>query len=161
MKRERKITQAYENTPWRKQFQVIGLYLAVIFFIAIVASVYLNVTARATTYGRKIQEIRIDTRIVEKDVQDLSSGLAKATSIDELLKRGEELDYELVDPNAATFLIIQGYLGDQYFELAPEPQQLEGVIQPQLPYEYTVSLVDWIKDLIVQNDLNAELEEKP
>lgn len=161
MKRERKITQAYEKTPWRKQFQVIGLYLAVIIFLAIVASVYLNVTARATTYGRKIQEVRIDTRIVEKDIQDLSSNLAKATSIDELLKRGEKLGYKLIDPNAATFLIIPGYLGDQYFKLAPEPQQLEGVNQPQLPYEYTVSLVDWIKDMIVQNDLNSVLEEKP
>jgi hypothetical protein len=161
MKRERKITQAYEKTPWRKQFQVIGLYLAVIFFIAIVASVYLEVTARATTYGRKIQGIRIDTRVIEKDIQDLSFVLARVTSIEELQKRGEKLKFELVDPNAAIFLIIPGYLGNQYFELAPEPHQLEGVNQPQLPYEYTVSLVDWIKNMIIQNDLNAELEKKP
>lgn len=161
MKRERKITQAYEKTPWRKQFQVIGLYLAVIFFIAIVASVYLEVTARATTYGRKIQGIRIDTRVVEKDIQDLLSELAQVTSIDALLKRGEKLKFELADPNAATFLIVPGYLGDQYFELALDPKQLEGVNQPQLPYEYTVSLVDWIKDLILQNDLNPEVGEKP
>ncbi len=161
MKRERKITQAYENTPWRKQFQVIGLYLSVVIFLAIVASVYLEVTARATTYGRKIQGIRIDERIVEKDIQDLTSDLAKATSIEVLRERGEKLKFDLADPNAAIYLIIPGFLGDQYFELALDPKQLEGVNQPQLPYEYTVSLVDWIKDMFGQNDFSSEVGVKP
>ena len=50
-----KITQAYSQTPWRKQVRMIGVFLLGVVIIATVASLYLNVRARTVALGRELQ----------------------------------------------------------------------------------------------------------
>jgi len=150
MDRGKNLIQAYKNTPWRRQFQVIGLFSATVVFIAIIAGVYLNVTARAATYGREIQAIRIEARDIERDIEDLESRLADMTSARVMRKRAEELGYVSVNPNTASYLKVPGYPEEPTIELAPELQPPEASMPPQLPPKYTQSLFDWINAFIYE-----------
>ena len=53
------LTQAYSQAPWRKQMYMIGVILLVLVSAAIIAGIYLNVTARAAAVGRQIQEMQV------------------------------------------------------------------------------------------------------
>jgi cell division protein FtsL len=144
------LIQAYKNTPWRKQFQVIGLFSATVVFVAIVAGVYLNVTARAATYGREIQTIRIEAREIEREIEDLESMLADMTSAREMRDRAEELGFVTVNPNTASYLKVPGYPEERLIELAPELKPPEASSFPQLPHKYTQSLFDWINEFMYE-----------
>ena len=52
-------TQAYTQAPWRKQLHMIGTILLALVSAAIVAGIYLNVTARAAAEGREIQDMQV------------------------------------------------------------------------------------------------------
>jgi cell division protein FtsL len=155
MDRGKNLIQAYKNTPWRRQFQVIGLFSATVVFIAIVAGVYLNVTARAATYGREIQSIRIEARDIERDIEDLESRLADMSSARVMRERAEELGFVSVNPNTASYLKVPGYPDERTIELAPELQPPEVSTPPQLPPKYTQSLFDWINAFIYEISLKT------
>jgi hypothetical protein len=53
MDRVQSLTQAYSQAPWRKQMQIIGLFLLVLVLTALVG-IYLSVTARAAAVGRDL-----------------------------------------------------------------------------------------------------------
>ena len=55
MEQINRITQAYSQTPWRKQVRMIGVFLLGVVIIATVASLYLNVRARTVALGREVQ----------------------------------------------------------------------------------------------------------
>ncbi|MGD8456244.1 MAG: hypothetical protein PVF83_07675 [Anaerolineales bacterium] len=150
MDRGKALIQAYKNTPWRRQFQVIGLFSASVVFVAIVAGVYLNVTARAATYGREIQAIRVEAREIERDIEDLESRLADMTTARQMRSRAEKLGFISVNPNTASYLTIPGYPEERMIELAPELQPLEEPELRQLPPEYTQSLFDWVNAFIYE-----------
>jgi cell division protein FtsL len=150
MNRGKELIQAYKNTPWRRQFQVIGLFSATVVFVAIVAGVYLNVTARAATYGREIQAIRVEAREIEREIEDLESRLADMTTAREMRSRAEKLGFISVNPNTASYLKVPGYPEERVIELAPELQPPEASTPPQLPPKYTQSLFDWINEFIYE-----------
>src|SRR5512135_2014663 len=54
-----RLTHAYSQAPWRKQTYMIGVILLLLVCTAIVAGIYLNVTARAAAVGRQIQEMQV------------------------------------------------------------------------------------------------------
>lgn len=147
MDRGQQLIQAYKNAPWRRQLQVIGLFSAVVAFIAIIAGVYLNVTARAATFGREIQLYQSDIRQIEQDIEDLEAQLADLTSARFMQQRAEELGFKPVQKGRAIYLKVPGYAGRQTAVLvsdAPTTQPLDA----QLPPQYTESLVDWVRRLI-------------
>ena len=59
MEQVKQFKQAYSQTPWRKQLQVIGAFLLVVVVSALVAGIYLSVTSQAATLGRQIQDMQI------------------------------------------------------------------------------------------------------
>ena len=69
-----KITQAYSQTPWRKQVRMIGVFLLGVVIIATVASLYLNVRARTVALGRELQWMTVHiidyTPIVAESAED-------------------------------------------------------------------------------------------
>ncbi len=48
---------AYKQAPWRIQRQWIGTFLLAVLGIAMVAALYLDVTAQAAISGREIQDL--------------------------------------------------------------------------------------------------------
>lgn len=139
--------QAYKNTPWRKQLQVIGLFSVSITFIAIIAGVYLNVSARAATIGREIQEMRATMTVIEREIQDHESQLAYQTSAKVMAQRAEDSGYQLIAPNQVIYIQVTGYTGEQNAQLA-STQQSHASAFHTLPRAHTVSLIEWIRETI-------------
>lgn len=150
MNRGKDLIQAYKNTPWRRQFQVIGLFSASVVFIALIAGVYLNVTARAATFGREIQANRIEMREIEREIEDLESNLADLTSVREMRDRAEEMGFVSVNSNTASYLRVPGYPEERLIELAPQMTSPGVSGFPQLPPKYTKSLFEWINEFMYE-----------
>ena len=160
MDRGQRIIQAYKNTPWRQQLQVIGLFSALVIFIAIVAGVYLNVTARAATFGREIQSIRYESREVEREIEDMEAQLAYLTSVRYMKRRAEELGFIPVGPITTTYLSVPDYSRETSIDLSYVDETDEDT-NIQLPLEYTMSLFDWIREMLYTIGLQTGAVEGP
>jgi hypothetical protein len=159
MQNVQKITQAYSQAPWRKQVQWIGAFLLVLVFVWLIAALYLDVTARAATVGREIQEMQIgqiETANTQPDKEnllsvedlkrrnaDLQAELAYLLSEDTMQERASGLGFQLVDPGTALYVEVPGYIPPQTATLAPPPG-------PTIPSQDTQaiivrsSLLDWV-----------------
>jgi hypothetical protein len=144
MEQVERLSQAYSQAPWRKQLQIVGLFLLVVVFIALIASVYLNVSARSAAAGREIQ--RVQSRLLrdEQQISDLQAQLGALYSASEMEKRAIALGFEPLQPDEIMFIPVQGYAARQPARLAPA-YQAQVVIAPVLPAEYTESLFVWLQ----------------
>jgi cell division protein FtsL len=144
MERVRNFTQAYSQTPWRKQTMFIGLFLLMVIFAALVAGIYLDVTARTATIGREIQvmEEQIDTLKLAN--ADLESRLAFMTSLEEMEQRARRLGFKRVEMEQATYIIVPGYISRQHARLAPPPGPVK-TLAAALPSAFTESLFAWFQ----------------
>ncbi len=179
MEHVRKLTrQAYSQAPWRSQTQLMGFFLLGVVVSAWVAFVYLNTTAQAATFGRQIQDMQVNiyypqtaiTDQVEQEIiQPAAQGQEEAKSIEELRieianleaslailtsqevvdAKAAEMDMKPNDPEHSLYLIVPGYKGMEVANLAPPPR-LERLTTPTLPAVYKQSLIDWLKQQVVQ-----------
>jgi hypothetical protein len=150
--------------------QIIGTFLLVVVSVAVVAGIYLNVTARAATLGRQIQEMQVRMGghikldkveepllpdetpepelipIEELNIQivDLEGKLAEAYSISTMHERAARLGFEGVDPERIAYMEVAGYAGRTEATLAPPPEPVV-VNSPLVPAAYKQSLLDWLK----------------
>ena len=148
MDRVKGITQAYSQAPWRKQLQIIGLFLLLVVFVALVAGIYLNVTARAATMGREILIMQSNIDQLELDIADLETQLAIANSAKEMEERARDLGFRPVDKDELTYVVVPGYITRQRVEFAPAPEPVE-VVAATLPADYTESLFEWIRKRMI------------
>ena len=128
------------------------MFLAILVLGALVAIIYLNVTSRAATIGREIQEMQYKIEILERSIADKKSQLAAITSTDEMRKRADESDFVSIEPGEVVYLVVEGYPGRQPASLAPPPMSSVEVI-PALKPDYTQSLVDWFKEQLSMPEL--------
>ena len=136
------IIHAYKQAPWRVQRQYVGAFLLAVIGMAMIAALYLDVTARAAVAGREIQELRFNTTTIQRANADLETQLAKMTSTTEMERRALELGYRPVKPGELDYVPVPGFV-------PPEPAILLAAddIAPQsqaLPIEYTQSLIEWM-----------------
>ena len=139
----RSLTQAYSQTPWRKQVMVIVLSLLFVVFATLVAGVYLNVTARAATMGREVLLMQEDIDEFELINADLATQLAFITSDSEMAKRADDLGFVPIEMDQSIFVMVPGYVRRGQLNLAPPP----GLVTPvaaSMPADYSESLVDWL-----------------
>ena len=140
------IIHAYKQAPWRVQRQYVGAFLLIVIGLAMIAALYLQVSARAARAGREIQEMRVEITTVQRTNADLETQLANLTSSAEMERRALEMGYRPVKPGELDYVAVPGYT-------APEPEILlaaEDVIdysQP-LPSDYTQSLIEWFDNRI-------------
>src|SRR5512138_3606265 len=138
------IIHAYKQAPWRVQRQWIGAFLLIVIGAAMVAALYLDVTARAAVAGRDIQELRVDITTVQRENADLETQLADLTSTAAMQKRATTLGYRPVQPGELDYVTVPGFA-------KPEPEILEAAddaapAAQDLPPEYTQSLLEWLED---------------
>jgi hypothetical protein len=161
MQNVQNITQAYSQAPWRKQVQWIGSFLLVLVFVCLIAASYLNVTARAATVGREIQDMQVgqietaSTKPDQKDIHsiedlkrhgaDLQAQLAYLLSEDTMQKRAEELGFEPNEPGNALFLEVPGYIPPQTATMAPPPGPTVSSQETQVTIVRS-SLLDWVEE---------------
>jgi hypothetical protein len=140
------IIHAYRQAPWRVQRQWVGVFLLVVIGVAMVAALYLDVTARTAVTGREIQEMRIQITTIQRETADLETRLADLTSTAAMERRALALGYRPVQPGELDYVAVPGFV-------PPEPEILLVAkdASPQtgtLPVEYTQSLLEWFEDRI-------------
>ena len=140
------IIHAYKQAPWRVQRQWVGAFLLALIGLAMIAAIYLDVTARTAIAGREIQELRLEITTIQRLNADLETQLADLTSTDVMERRALELGYRPVKPGELDYLPVSGFV-------APEPDLLlaaEDVTQLDriLPPEFTQSLIEWFDEQI-------------
>ena len=140
------IIHAYKQAPWRVQRQWIGAFLLVVIGAAMIAALYLDVTARAAMAGREIQELRLEITAIQRENADLETQLADLTSTAVMQRRALELGYRPVQPGELDYVAVPGFV-------APEPAILLAAedTTPRaqtLPSEYTQSLLEWFDERI-------------
>ena len=140
------IIHAYRQAPWRVQRQWVGVFLLAVIGAAMVAALYLDVTARAALAGREIQELRSEIITVQRQNADLETQLADLTSTVVMEQRATELGYRPVQPGELDYVAVPGFV-------APEPAILLAAadasphIETQ-PAEYAQSLLVWLEEQI-------------
>ena len=140
------IIHAYRQAPWRVQRQWVGIFLLAVIGAAMVAALYLDVTARAALAGREIQELRSEITTVQRENADLETQLADLTSTDVMQQRALELGYRPVLPGELDYVAVPGFV-------EPEPAILLAAkdAMPQIesqPPEYSQSLLEWFEERI-------------
>ena len=140
------IIHAYRQAPWRVQRQWIGAFLLVVIGAAMVAALYLDVTARTAVTGREIQELRVQITTVQRENADLETQLADLTSSVAMQRRALELGYRPIQPGELDYVSVPGFV-------PPEPDILLAATDSapptrELPAEYTQSLLEWFEDRI-------------
>ncbi len=133
---------AYTQAPWRVQRQWIGIFLLGVVGLAMVASLYLDVTSQAAISGREIQDMSNQIDAIQQNNSDLQAQLAAMTSTSAMETRAKSLGYAPVDPSQINYVIVPGYV-------APRPSILltSGALRPSapsIPPEYTESLIAWL-----------------
>jgi cell division protein FtsL len=149
MENVKRLTQAYYQAPWRKQLQYIVFFLLVLVMGAVVAGIYLNVTARAVTVGQEIQVMQTQIEQLKRSNADLETNLAFLTSTSVMEERARSLGFRPVDPDKLVFIVVTGYPGRQEANLAPisQPTVVSG---PGLSPAFTVSLLEWLETNILK-----------
>jgi cell division protein FtsL len=143
------ITQAYSQAPWRKQLQIALLFLVGLILIAVVAAVYLNVTAQAVTMGTDIQNMQWSIEQLKRSNEDLQTQLAYLTSASTMEDRATKIGFEQVQPDQIVYIKVPGYPGRQPAVLAPPagPAVSNAVV---LSPEYSQSLLDWFEKNVLK-----------
>jgi len=147
MYRVQNITQAYSQAPWRKQLQWIGLFMLALVFIAVVAGIYLSVSAQASSSGREIQIMYSEMEDIRRNIEDLESQIAFLTSNAEMERRAEELGFIQVSSEDILYILVPGYSKPDQVEIAGSPG-LTMPIVPTVAPEYTQSLFDWLQERV-------------
>lgn len=145
--KSKELIQAYRQAPWRRQMQMIGFFAAGVAALALVAGLYLDVTARAATTGRLVQTLQEQRADLEQKIEDLETNLAFLTSVEVMQKRAADLGFAPVSPGGITYLPVVGYEGETVAQLAPRAGSEFGV-GTRLPAEYTQSLFDWLAGML-------------
>ena len=151
MDRVQSITQAYSQAPWRKQMQVIGLFLLILVLTALVAGIYLSVTARAAAVGREILLMQSDIERLKLENADLGTQLAILTSSNQMEQRARSMGFALIEKGQTTYLVTPGYVRPDRVTLAPPPAPVT-VVAASLPPDFTQSLFDWVRQRVTLSE---------
>lgn len=144
MENVKRLTQAYYQAPWRKQLQIIVFFLVLLVMGAVVAGIYLNVTARAVTVGQEIQVMQNQIDGLKRTIADKETSLAFLTSISVMEERAKDMGFHPVEQDKITYVMVSGYRGRQEVHLASDPQPII-VSEQKLSPAFTVSLLEWLQ----------------
>ena len=136
------IVHAYKIAPWRVQRQWIGNALLVVVALAMIAPLYLDVTAQAAIAGREIQDLTASITASQQASADLQTQLASLTSVQVMEQRALEIGFRQMKPQEAEYLVVPGYsvLEPKILSSAPVLQLSKLTIPP----EYNESLLVWL-----------------
>ena len=116
------LVHAYKVSPWRVQRQWIGTALLAVVALAMVATLYLDVTSQAAIAGREIQDL---TALITEGQQvsaDLQTQLASLTSASIMEERALELGFRPMASIEAEYLVVPGYFQPCLLYTSPSPR---------------------------------------
>ncbi len=136
------LVHAYKVAPWRVQRQWIGNVLLAVVALAMIATLYLDVTSKTAIAGREIQELTASITASRQVSADLQTQLASLTSAHAMEQRARDIGFRPMKSGEAEYLVVPGYtvLEPDILSSAPMPQLSALTIPP----EYNESLFDWM-----------------
>ncbi len=155
----KRITQAYSQAPWRKQLQIAVFFMVIMVFCALVAGIYLNVSARSVTLGHEIQQMQERIDDAERTNEDLQTELAYLRSSSVMEERAHSLGFEPVAADHVFYFDVPGYVDRQTAVLA-QPPSTTVVLPDTVSPAYTESLFDWLKNNVL-DPAGIMIEGKP
>ena len=139
------LKQAHSMAPWRQQRQIIGMVLAAVVFLVLVAYTYLDISARATAVGRRILDMEKAIERLEQVNEDLRSQYAMATSSNSMKSKASSMGFETITSDESIYILVPEYMERQPVRLAPEPEPVPLTKSSALPAEFTESLLEWFR----------------
>ncbi|HSV86539.1 MAG TPA: hypothetical protein VLH85_08180 [Levilinea sp.] len=146
------VTQAYQQTPWRKQLQRFGLFLLGLVVIGLVAGLYLYISAETVSAGVEIQKLEWEKESIQRQISNLKSEIGFLLSATEIEKRALELGFQPNTPDQIRYMVVPGYPGRQAAIMAPPPRP-PAVPRVIIKPAYTQSLWEWLfEGMIAMNE---------
>ena len=129
--------------------QWIGNALLAVVVLAMIATLYLDVTSQAAIAGREIQDLTASISASQQVSADLQTKLALSTSARVMEERALEIGFRPMKSGEAEYLIVPGYsvLEPDILSSAPVLQLSALTIPP----EYNESLLDWMDKKIANS----------
>ncbi len=139
------LVQKYRQAAWRVQRQWLGLALLIVVLVALVAGIYLSVSARGTLAGRQILILESEIADNQRKNADLETQLATANSTAVMEQHAEALGFHPANPDEIVYVAVPGYQPQTGIDLSStKTQPSASIILP----EYTQSLFEWFSDQI-------------
>jgi len=148
------LVHAYKIAPWRIQRQWIGNVLLAVVALAMVATLYLDVTSQAAIAGREIQDLTASITVSQQASVDLETQLASLTSAHVMEQRALDLGFRPMESGEAEYLVVPGYS-----VLKPDILSSVPVLQLStltIPPEYNESLLDWMDQKIATSSRGVQ-----
>lgn len=133
---------AFQQAPWRRQLQWLGVFLLALILLVLVAGLYLHITARTAEVGVGVQRLENQKEELQLSIADLRLQVGELTSAEVMEKRALELGYVPADLDNALYLVVPDYAGRQPALLAAPPAS--EVAKPVIVPAYTQSLWEWL-----------------
>jgi hypothetical protein len=137
------MTQAYQQAPWRDQIKWIVIFMLAVLVVALVAGLYLSISAQSVALGIEIQENNNNKIIIERNIADLRNQLADLTTTSEMEQRAKELGYDYLSQEEIEYFVVPGYTGRKPAILAPR-SEVNDISKAMLDPSYTQSLWEWL-----------------
>ena len=133
------------NNGMRIQQQWAISFIAVVAMLALLAGLYLNITATASIAGRQIQNLEVEITANEQINADLETRIATLMADSVLEQRAQALGFEPVDPKTLQYMVVPDYFPPQAINMVSTVAPSEAL--SALP-EFNETLIDWISEQI-------------
>jgi hypothetical protein len=134
------IVKKVKQAPWRVQRQWIGLILLGVVLTAMVAGVYINVSAQAAINGRRIQILTNQIETKEQEIADMETKLAQLTASEAMQARAEMLGFQPATTEEIIYVEVEGFVERYPADLSlPASDEQVTLIKS----EYVETLFDW------------------
>jgi hypothetical protein len=143
------LIQAYQQAPWRVQIQRIGLLLLFLVTSALVAGLYLNISARSAEAGVSIKRQEATREAVKFQIENLNTDLAEITSARTMEERAKEMGFERYSPDEVEYMEVEGYQGRQTAHMAP-PENGNAAPSSIIKPAYTQCLWEWLLEKLLK-----------
>lgn len=136
-----RILRRYRDLPWQAQRQWIIVVLAAILVSALVAGLYLNVTARAAITGRQIQTLEQQIVLNQRINADLQAQIAVQLSVSNLERRAERMGFQPIQRDEIQYVVVPGYFPQNAVSFQNEPASQSILLADPA---FKQSLLDWL-----------------
>jgi hypothetical protein len=129
----------------RIQQQWVVSFVAVVAMLALLAGLYLNVTASASIAGRQIQNLEVEITANEQINADLETRIATLMANSVLEQRAQALGFEPIDRKTLQYMVVPGYFPSQAVNMVSGTTP--GEVLSESP-EFNETLIDWMSKQI-------------
>jgi cell division protein FtsL len=134
------IVNKVKQAPWRVQRQWIGLLLLGVVMAAMVAGIYINVSAKAAINGRQIQLLTSQIETRKQENADMETKLAQLTASEAMQVRAEMMGFQPATTEEIIYIKVEGFPERTAVDLSLPASDEQSTLMKS---EYMETLFDW------------------